>query len=425
MKTFSGWPNIKPTPSLFEAGDNYTENEIPKGTFQFVISHIEKANDFFIQLTSKENELSELTDTLQKEYQDAPELTFNSIKPKQACLAKSSDGCWYRAIILSPGSIKIKIRFIDFGDTIDADAKTIRQLAKKFSSKPPYAYHCTLKNVTTNENINTTEIITKCADQKFDGKIDTKSSDDEKYFLQSDNFQKLLIDIHAIKANLPCLIVYVDHDKNQFYIQDDPTTTDKIKDEVTTDTDLSPEEIHVNAMVISTFEDEPYRAIIQSDLEEDVKVYFVDYGNTNICSKISLKKCPEQLKSYPYQAKRCQLSDISFNDSDQISQKLDEINDSVKTEISIINKTDDDLYYVRLYVNDECFNEQFSNDISIDLDDQSSTTTATTVKEQERPISATGKRNNEEILSPVGNLASPSMNIKRQKSESETDGKRE
>jgi hypothetical protein len=76
-------------------------------------------------------------------------------------------------------------------------------------------------------------------------------------------------------------------------------------------------------------------------------------------------------------------------------------------------------------VNDECFNEQFSNDISIDLDDQSSTTTATTVKEQERPISATGKRNNEEILSPVGNLASASMNIKRQKSESETDGKRE
>ncbi|CAF4414201.1 unnamed protein product, partial [Rotaria magnacalcarata] len=32
-----------------------------------------------------------------------------------------------------------------------------------------------------------------------------------------------------------------------------------------------------------------------------------------------------------------------------------------------------------------------------DMNDQSSTTTATTVKEQERPISATGKRNSEEI----------------------------
>jgi hypothetical protein len=418
-KTFSGWPNVKATSIRFESGDKFIENEIPVEAFQFVISHIEKSNDFFIQLCSKENELSELTETLQNEYKDAPELSFSSIKINQACLAKSSDDCWYRAVILTTGLTKLKVRFIDFGDTIDLETKTIRQLAKKFCSTPPYAYHCTLKNVHSNENLNTNEIIEKCARRQFHGKIEKKTSD-EKYLLQSDNFEQLMIDIKAIQKNLPCVIVYIDSDKHQFYIQIDPETMEKIDNEVNTGTDLPSEEIQVNSMVISTFEDAPFRAIIQADLDDNVSVYFVDYGNTNICSKTLLKKCPEQLKDYPYQAKRCQLSDISSNDLDQAFKQLDVYIESDQVTYSIVNQTDD-LLNVLLYVNGECFNEKFSNETSLDLDDQSSTTTATTVKEQERPISASGKRNNEAILSPTGNSLSTSMNIKRQKSESETE----
>jgi hypothetical protein len=347
------------------------------------------------------------------------------MKINQPCLAKSSDDCWYRAIVLTIGVTKIKVRFIDFGDTIDVDTKTIRQLANKFCLTPPYAYHCTLKNVEENDNINTNEIIEKCANKKFNGKIEKKSFD-HKYLLQSDDFQKLMIDINAIKLksqtnNIPCVIVYIDHDKYQFYIQDDQKTMEKINDEVRIDNEISPDEININSMVISTFEDAPFRAIIQSDLDENVSVYFVDYGNTNICSKSSLKKCNEQLKSYPYQAKQCQLYDISSNDLDPAFKQLDEYLESDKTEISIINQNEN-LYNVRLYIDGECFNDKFPNDISIDIDDQSSTTTATTVKEQERPISATGKRNNQEILSPVGNSLNTTMNIKRQKSESETEG---
>jgi hypothetical protein len=147
IKTFNGWPNAKPTVNKFEAGDQFIENDIPKDKFQFVVSHIETSNDFFIQLLSKADELSTLSDTLQKVYKEAPELNISSIKIDQACLAKSSDDCWYRAVVLKTGLTKIKVRFIDFGDTIDLDTKTIRQLAKTFCSTPPYAYRCTLQNV--------------------------------------------------------------------------------------------------------------------------------------------------------------------------------------------------------------------------------------------------------------------------------------
>jgi hypothetical protein len=147
MKSFSGWSKSTPAANNFEAGDNIIENIIPKETFEFVISHIETPNDFFIQLISKGDELTELSETLQKEYKDAPESNINPIKINQVCLAKSSDDCWYRAIVLSPGLIKIKVRFIDFGDTLDVESKNIRQLAKKFCLKSPYAYHCMLKDV--------------------------------------------------------------------------------------------------------------------------------------------------------------------------------------------------------------------------------------------------------------------------------------
>jgi hypothetical protein len=440
IKSFSGWPNAKPTSNNFEPGDRIIENTIPKETFQFVISHIEAPNDFFIQLTLKENELSELTDTLQKEYKDAPELNMNSLKPNQVCLAKSSDNCWYRAVILLTGLTKAKVRFIDFGDTFDVESKSIRQLSKKFCSTPPYAYRCTLNNVEgrkyflskieifyfyflANENIKIDEISEQCAKQKFNGTIEKKSSDD-KYLLQSDNFEKFMIQINAIQksksqSNTKSLIVHIDADKHQFYIQDDDQTMEKITTEVTNSSDeLSSDDIQVNSMVISTFEDAPYRALIQLDLDDNVEVYFIDYGNTNICSKTSLKKCDEQLKLYPPQAKRCELYGISLNDLDQAFKQLNDYLESDQTAISIVNQNEN-LYNVRLYIGDECFNDKFQTETSVDMDDQSSTTTVT---EQERPISATGKRNNEEILSPVGTSLTVSMNIKRKKSESETEG---
>ena len=233
-----------------------------------------------------------------------------------------------------------------------------------------------------------------------------------------------MIEINAVKkANNQCVIVYIDADKHQFYIQDDDQTMEKISDEVKNSSDeVSSDDIQVNSMVISTFDEAPYRALIQSDLDDDnVEVYFVDYGNTNICSKALLKKCNEQLKSYKHQAKRCQLYGISLNDLDDAFKQLNEYLESDKTTISIVNQNEN-LYNVLVYIDGECFNDKFRHNTSVDMDDQSSIITTTTVEEQERPISTTTKRNNEEILSPMTNSLGASMNSKRQKSESETAG---
>ena len=41
---------------------------------------------------------------------------------------------------------KLKVRFIDFGDTTDVDSNKIRQIAKKHCSAAPYSYRCAFKN---------------------------------------------------------------------------------------------------------------------------------------------------------------------------------------------------------------------------------------------------------------------------------------
>ena len=137
---------MRSTTVNFESGDHFIENEIPKAPFQFVISQIETANDFFIQLLSKRDDLSRLSDTLQTEFKQSPQTSLSSFKINQPCLAKSTDQCWYRAIVLSPGLSKLKVRFIDFGDTAEVDSNSIRQIAKKHCSAAPYAYRCTFEN---------------------------------------------------------------------------------------------------------------------------------------------------------------------------------------------------------------------------------------------------------------------------------------
>ena len=87
---------MRPSIVNFVAGDRFIENEIPKTAFEFVVSHIETANDFFIQLLSQGDELTKSSEILQTEYKQSPETNINAFKINQPCLAKNSDGCWYR-----------------------------------------------------------------------------------------------------------------------------------------------------------------------------------------------------------------------------------------------------------------------------------------------------------------------------------------
>ncbi|CAF1033127.1 unnamed protein product [Rotaria sordida] len=441
LKTFNNSSNIRQTNINFEAGDHFIENDIPKDNiFKFVISHIETANDFFIQLLSKGNELTKLSEILQNEYQQAPEANISSLKINQPCLAKSSDDCWYRATVLLTGLTKLKVRFIDFGDTTEVTSNTIRQLEKKHCLAAPYAYQCKFENVQILDNVNINNIIDQCAGKEFNGKIKTKTLDN-KFILESDDFLQILLQTNAIKSKpkttslkrFHCVIIHFECDKHEFFIQDNTETADKISELVQNEEPNAPtltidevKQLLPNTMIIAMFDNQPYRAIIQSnesnnddDDDDNINVYYVDYGNTNLCSKTSLKRCSEQLSSYPYQNKRCQLYGINLNEIDNAFKYVQENSDSENTEISIINEKNS-LFNVLVYINNECINEKFgcdlnlieNNDNNIEIDNQpniitspsppSPPPTITTIieeQEQEQPISIDEKQTNDDVLS--------------------------
>lgn len=95
-KTFSGWSPSQAPAVKFEAGNSFPSIQIPKDIVQFVVSYIETPNDLFVQSISNEAAIVKLSENLQTDFKTAPEIDLKSAKPEQVCLAKSSDGCWYR-----------------------------------------------------------------------------------------------------------------------------------------------------------------------------------------------------------------------------------------------------------------------------------------------------------------------------------------
>jgi len=146
---------------------------------------------------------------------------------------------------------------------------------------------------------------------------------------------------------------------------------------------------------MALFEEVPYRAMIrQEENENDVKVYFVDYGNTDISAKTSLKRCSDELSKYPSQAKRCRLFGISSTKLADAFASLEEKSELESIEFSIVNEKNQ-IFDVLIYVENECFNEQFGCDLSTIAEEEKSevpqTTTAETteVKEEIEPIVST------------------------------------
>lgn len=139
---------------------------------------------------------------------------------------------------------------------------------------------------------------------------------------------------------------------------------DLVEKEVSTASTFSTDELgqlfNSKTIVIAPFdEDGFYRAIIQAEEADDqVKVYFVDFGNDSLCPKSVLQRCSEQLSSYAPQAKHCQLYGVSQNQLDEAFAFLQEKSDSDDIEVSIINEKEN-LLNVLVFIDKKCLNEQF------------------------------------------------------------------
>ena len=168
-----------------------------------------------------------------------------------------------------------------------------------------------------------------------------------------------------------CDLVHFDIEHGRFYVQDDADTAKKIEQLVLEEdkaaSALSSEALQslpANSKLIVTYDAAPFRAVIQSNqADEQVTVYYVDFGNTGSCLKSELKQCSEQLSSLPNQAKECRLHGVAAPDLDKALTYLSEHSDAESIAISIVNEKNGVLD-VLIFLDGTCINEQFGYDQS-------------------------------------------------------------
>jgi len=130
--------------------------EPPSEMTEVCITSAESPSDFYIQLTSVEDELAQMADELIGEYDSmsADDQRLTNINVGSLCCARySADGAWYRAVVTDMvSSRQVRVLFVDYGNSDVVTTSTdLKLLSPKFCSKPPFVYHCSLAGVSQAE----------------------------------------------------------------------------------------------------------------------------------------------------------------------------------------------------------------------------------------------------------------------------------
>ncbi|CAH1803306.1 unnamed protein product, partial [Owenia fusiformis] len=129
------------TPPATQNLSKYADHDIPTVTSQVYISHVESANEFYVQLANVEDELANLADEVQTGAGDVL-TTYNVNQP---CIAKySEDDAWYRGKIQAIDGDQVKLLFVDYGNGETVPKSKVHALKEQFLASPPMSYVCKL-----------------------------------------------------------------------------------------------------------------------------------------------------------------------------------------------------------------------------------------------------------------------------------------
>ncbi|XP_034554939.1 tudor domain-containing protein 6 [Notolabrus celidotus] len=112
-----------------------------------VIQHVSDPSEFWIQTQNYANELDEIMDRIHYLYKDSVNTDVRNPTVGLYCASKAEDGDFYRAAVTEVGETKVKVFFVDYGNTEDVDRSNIRMLPDEFKKLPRLALKCTLAGI--------------------------------------------------------------------------------------------------------------------------------------------------------------------------------------------------------------------------------------------------------------------------------------
>ena len=129
-----------------ETVGNLSEETVMK----IFITHAESPDNFWCHQAEPTNsELPLLMDKIEDIYLNAADTEHQITHPEvdMQCVAKYSDGVWYRARILSVESETVNVLFFDYGNSSDVSFADIRIMTPECMEAPPMAIQCSLSGL--------------------------------------------------------------------------------------------------------------------------------------------------------------------------------------------------------------------------------------------------------------------------------------
>ncbi|KAM8781754.1 tudor domain-containing protein 1 [Rhynchonycteris naso] len=335
-----------------------------------VVSHIQTPEDFFCQKLQSGHKLAELQASLSKYCgQVSPRSDFYPAIGDICCAQFSEDDQWYRASVLAYASEdSVLVGYVDYGNFEILSLKRLCSITPKLLELPMQAIKCVLAGVKPSLGIWTPEAIclmkkfvqNKMITVKVVEKLENSSLVEliDKSVTPNISVTKVLVDAGftvrgqglvtdkpgAVKeANVPLVleaklsllawtwvglavdqvvdvVVCVIYSPGEFYCQvqkEDALT--KLHDLNKSLAEVGQQKLandfraEVGQPCCAFFAGDGnwYRALVKEIVPNgNIKVHFVDYGNTEEVTADELRRIPPELLKLPFQGIRCWLVDI-------------------------------------------------------------------------------------------------------------------
>lgn len=300
----------------------------PPGTqFKCFATYVKSPSRIYLQKDGCEGSLESMTANLQEVMGNCSSL----VNPRsgQICgTVYSEDKAWYRGVIEEVNAGKAKIRFIDYGNSEEAEISSLKVLPSELALLPPFAYPCSLHGVSPLEGEWSSEVTsqleTLIVDKELtctfatgtEVKLEVEDKDVgkslqeaglvkyEESSIASEDVQPVMVN-SLEKQVVPTEPVtsFVSHtDKEKFYLQlssqegELGEMIEKIQVHCDKSAPLSEVALGDYCCAKFTTDNSWYRAHVKDIRGDTVDVLFIDFGNSDSVSKDNLRSlgfdCP-------------------------------------------------------------------------------------------------------------------------------------
>ncbi|CAG4946762.1 unnamed protein product [Parnassius apollo] len=380
--------------AIFEPDEGAYDEVVPlctRAVFNYnfgmaYISHLENLNEFYLQRSSDSDKIALLLEELYKFYEEGTPEALTEFEADSLCAAKSSDGNWYRASIISLENEEVKVQFTDYGNTETLQKTELKKLDAKFYEPCSLALVASLGLVALQDD--TLQKLTEWTNDKevqvtlafgndgwlaslhLDGvDLSMKLVNEKLATPQIISTEEQKIETMPEKPiSLPdgCTQVYISHidTPGHFWLQmvDKVDDIEKIQAELQENADSYKdiENREMGTLCVAKYlaDDQWYRAEILDADSDIITVRFIDYGNTDVLDNQPglIKEIPEHLKEIERLAIKSSVNAIptgtgqwSEPASDYFTQLVGDI--TVPVDALIVLK--DIMTYVDIFVNGE------------------------------------------------------------------------